>query len=230
MSWPVCWRSKKASSSDWRCEYIRLRRSYSTPSDTRPATSRRDTLNTRRSQPRADDRARRRARTASRRPRGSRRWSRRRARGSRRPRPSRPRRARTRGRRRAGRGAGSRAVAGRPSRPLTLLCEVPGDPSRRKSKIRPRSRLTNSAWATAPSGPSGSCVEDAVAHDGAAAAVGLEHVRVVPQLVGARQLHVDERVRRVERLDPRLPAHGHPVQLQPVLDQRAGAHVDRPRR
>src|SRR4051795_2233689 len=45
MSWPVCCSSKKASSSDWRWRYIRLRRSYSTPSETRPAISRRRTLN-----------------------------------------------------------------------------------------------------------------------------------------------------------------------------------------
>ena len=53
ISCPVCWVSKNATSSDWRCEYIRLRRSYSTPSDTRPATSRRDTLNASRSTPAA---------------------------------------------------------------------------------------------------------------------------------------------------------------------------------
>ena len=41
MSWPVCWRSKNPSSSDSRCAYRRLRRSNSTPSETRPATSRR---------------------------------------------------------------------------------------------------------------------------------------------------------------------------------------------
>ena len=53
MSWPVCWVSKKASSSDWRWWYIRLRRSYSTPSDTWPATIRRATLKTSRSSPAA---------------------------------------------------------------------------------------------------------------------------------------------------------------------------------
>ena len=51
ISCPVCWPSKKASSSDWRCWYIRLRRSYSTPSETVPATIRRATLNTSRSTP-----------------------------------------------------------------------------------------------------------------------------------------------------------------------------------
>ena len=46
ISWPVCWRAKKPSSSDCRCAYMRLRRSSSTPSETRPDTSRRTTDST----------------------------------------------------------------------------------------------------------------------------------------------------------------------------------------
>ena len=53
ISWPVCCSSKNATSSDWRCAYIRLRRSYSTPSETRPAIRRRETLNASRSSPAA---------------------------------------------------------------------------------------------------------------------------------------------------------------------------------
>ena len=53
MSCPVCWESKKPSSSRCRWAYIPLRRSYSTPSETRPAMRRRATVSVSRRRPAA---------------------------------------------------------------------------------------------------------------------------------------------------------------------------------
>ena len=60
-------------------------------------------------------------------------------------------------------------------------------------------------------------------------AVGLELVGVVPERVRAVELGVDEAHARLPLLDPRQPADREPVQGQAVLDQRADAHLDRPR-
>jgi hypothetical protein len=43
-------------------------------------------------------------------------------------------------------------------------------------------------------------------------------------------LRVDEALARHPFLDPGQPGDRHPVQGEPVLDQRADAHLDRPRR
>jgi hypothetical protein len=58
--------------------------------------------------------------------------------------------------------------------------------------------------------------------------IRLELVGVVPELVRALKLGVDEALARHPLLDSRQPADREPVQRQPVLDQRAGAHLDRP--
>ena len=46
MSWPVWWVSKNPNDSRWRCAYIAFRRSYSTASESRPASQRRNSIST----------------------------------------------------------------------------------------------------------------------------------------------------------------------------------------
>ena len=53
---------------------------------------------------------------------------------------------------------------------------------------------------------------------------------MLPERVGALDLGVGEAGRRFPGLDPGPPAHRHPVQPQPVVEQRAGLHVSSPRR
>ena len=57
----------------------------------------------------------------------------------------------------------------------------------------------------------------------------LELVGVVPERVGARELDVDEAVRRLPGLDPRPPANRDPVQAQRYSISGPGAHLDRRR-
>ena len=100
----------------------------------------------------------------------------------------------------------------------------------RKSKIASTSRRTTRAFATTPSGAEADAVAHDVAHERAAVAGRLERVGVVPQRVGPLDLLVDEAIRRLPRRDLRQPADRHAVHAQPVADQRALAHGDRPGR
>src|SRR5579885_2896187 len=63
--------------------------------------------------------------------------------------------------------------------------------------------------------------------DERAAADGAELVAVVPEPVRPLHLHVVERPPGLPELDPGGPAQGDPVQVKPILDQRAGAHLRR---
>ena len=136
ISCPVCWPSKKASSSDWRCWYIRLRRSYSTPERDR---ARHDPARDAEHQPQhAGDQPRRSpAARGWRPPCRCRRPCARPGTGSARSRPSRRRRAGTTGSPRGGRGGESRAGARRSSPPINiraavLFCRRPcGEPEHR---------------------------------------------------------------------------------------------------
>ena len=67
---------------------------------------------------------------------------------------------------------------------------------------------------------------DVVEAERAAVAL-LERVGVVPEPVGAAQLHVDETMRRFPRDDPGAPAEGQAMDAEAVIDHRAGAHLDR---
>jgi hypothetical protein len=71
----------------------------------------------------------------------------------------------------------------------------------------------------------GKCILHAIA-DERASVDSLKAMRVVPQLVWTLQLQIFKRERWLPGRDFGSPSHGNSMPMEPVVDQRAGEHLD----